>query len=95
MRKDIEKVISQLCEAATESNKYADEAFAKGDSGLSGYHKGQSEAFLCTALALSKVMLEDTLKNHEEMKEMKQMENSVYEITQLLAGAKETERNGN
>lgn len=29
------------------------------------------------------------------MKEMKQMENGVYEITKLLAEAKENEENGN
>lgn len=95
MREAIENLITQLKENATVSKKNADDAFEKGDAGLSGYYKGHSDAYFGTALALSKLVLEDTLKNHEEMNGMKQMENGAYEVTQLLMEAKENKNNAN
>ncbi|PDY09312.1 glyoxalase, partial [Bacillus cereus] len=40
MREAIEEFIKGLRESAVESREDADKAFAKGDTGLSGYYKG-------------------------------------------------------
>ncbi|BAR85818.1 hypothetical protein P9Z59_13560 [Bacillus thuringiensis] len=64
-RLDIDKVITQLMEAAVSCNRMAEE-YGEGDLAdleTLGFYKGKSEAFQGAALLLAELQLEDTLAN--------------------------------
>ncbi|MBJ8055277.1 hypothetical protein JDS87_25865 [Bacillus cereus] len=62
---DIDKVITQLKEAAVSCNRMAGK-YGQGefvDLEAVGFYKGKSEAFQGAALLLANLQLEDTLSN--------------------------------
>ncbi|EJS63442.1 hypothetical protein [Bacillus cereus] len=61
MREAINDFIKGLHESAIDSRKDADKAFDNGDLGLTGFHRGQCQAFEGTA-----IVLEDILSDYEE-----------------------------
>jgi hypothetical protein len=109
MREAIQEYIEQLQQSAVENRKEADKAFDSGDLGLSGFHKGQRHTFEGTAIALMTIL--SKYRNHEMTEfqgnvfanyatnkgenDMKYTQHGTFEITKLLAEAKENEENGN
>ncbi|MEK4501190.1 glyoxalase [Bacillus sp. FSL R12-0069] len=61
MRKEIEEYIKHLHQAAIDSRKDAEEAFKKGDLGLSGFHRGEYHTLEGIA-----IVLEDILGDYKE-----------------------------
>ncbi|MDA1652677.1 hypothetical protein PDJ28_25365 [Bacillus cereus group sp. TH160LC] len=109
MREAIEEYIEYLQQSAVENRKEADKAYEAEDLGLAGFYRGKWIANEGTAIALTTILSE--YKNHEmtefqgnvfanyttEKREndMKYTQHGTFEVTQLLAEAKENEENDN
>ncbi|PEE04581.1 glyoxalase [Bacillus pseudomycoides] len=91
MRKAIEEYIEELHKDSRKNHKLADDAFWKSDLGLAGFYRGLGEAAFRIAETLEGILV----NQGEEKLDMKPIENGTFEVTQLLAEAKENEENGN